>query len=43
MKDTSPLIAFYTRQGKLIKVDGAQPIELVTQLLVDALESRNII
>lgn len=43
MKDTSPLIAFYTRQGKLIKVDGAQPIEQVTQLLVEALESKNII
>jgi adenylate kinase len=43
MKDTSPLIAFYTRQGKLTKVDGAQPIEQVTQLLVDALKSKNII
>jgi adenylate kinase len=43
MKETSPLIAFYTRQGKLIKVDGAQPIEQVTLLLVDALESKNII
>jgi adenylate kinase len=43
MKDTSPLIAFYTRQGKLIKVDGAQPIEQVTQLLVDALKSKSII
>jgi adenylate kinase len=43
MKDTSPLIAYYTHQGKLIKVDGAQPIEQVTQLLVDALESKNII
>lgn len=43
MKDTSPLIAFYTLQGKLIKVDGAQPIEQVTQLLVDALKSKSII
>lgn len=43
MKDTSPLIAYYTRQGKLIKVDGAQPIEQVTKLLVDALERKNII
>ena len=43
MKDTSPLIAFYTRQGKLIKVDGAQPIEQVMQLLVDALKSKSII
>jgi adenylate kinase len=43
MKDTSPLIAFYTRQGKLIKVDGAQPIEQVTHLLVEALERKNII
>lgn len=43
MKDTSPLIAFYTHQGKLTKVDGAQPIEQVTQLLVDALKSKNII
>jgi adenylate kinase len=43
MKETSPLIAFFTKQGKIIKVDGAQPIEQVTQLLVDALESKNII
>lgn len=43
MKDTSPLIAFYTRQGKLIKIDGAQPIEQVTEVLVDALKSKNII
>jgi adenylate kinase len=43
MKDTSPLIAFYTRQGKLIKVDGTLPIEQVTQLLVDALKSKSII
>jgi adenylate kinase len=43
MKDTSPLIAYYTRQGKLVKVDGAQPIEQVTKVLVDALESRHIV
>jgi adenylate kinase len=43
MKDTSPLIAYYSNQGKLIKVDGAQPIEQVTHLLVDALKSKNII
>jgi len=43
MKDTSPLISFYTRQGKLVKVDGAQPIEQVTHLLVEALEGKNII
>jgi adenylate kinase len=43
MKDTSPLIAFYTRQGKLIKIDGAQPIEQVTEVLVDALKSKKII
>ena len=43
MKDTSPLIAYYTRQGKLVKIDGAQPIEQVTQVLVDALKSKNIL
>jgi adenylate kinase len=43
MKETSPLIAYYSRQGKLVKVDGAQPIEQVTKVLVGALESRKII
>jgi adenylate kinase len=43
MKDTAPLIAFYQKQGKLVKIDGAQPIEDVTQILVDALRNKNIV
>jgi adenylate kinase len=43
LKDTLPLIAFYAHQGNLIKVDGAQPIEQVTQLLVDALKNKGIL
>jgi adenylate kinase len=38
MKQTAPLIEYYREAGKLIEVDGAQPIENVTAALVKALE-----
>lgn len=38
LEQTSPLISHYRRQGKLIEIDGTQPIEQVTQALMDALE-----
>ena len=38
MKQTAPLIEYYREAGKLVEVDGAQPIENVTAALVKALE-----
>jgi adenylate kinase len=38
MDQTSPLINYYREHGKLIEIDGMQPIEQVTQSMVDALK-----
>ena len=38
MQQTAPLIEYYREAGKLVKIDGAQPIEKVTAALVKALE-----
>lgn len=38
MQQTAPLIAYYREAGKLVEIDGAQPIENVTAALVKALE-----
>jgi adenylate kinase len=38
IEQTSPLIAHYREHGKLVEVDGMQPIEQVTQTLMDALK-----
>jgi adenylate kinase len=38
MDQTSPLISYYREHGKLIEIDGMQPIEQVTQSMVDALK-----
>jgi adenylate kinase len=38
MNQTSPLINYYREHGKLIEIDGMQPIEQVTQSMVDALK-----
>jgi adenylate kinase len=35
---TSPLINYYRNNGKLIEIDGTQPIEQVTQDLLTALQ-----
>jgi adenylate kinase len=37
-KQTAPLIEYYREAGKLIEIDGAQPIEEVTAALLKALE-----
>jgi len=37
-KQTAPLIEYYREAGKLVEIDGAQPIEDVTAALVKALE-----
>ena len=38
MEQTAPLIVYYREAGKLIDIDGAQPIEQVTAALVEALK-----
>ena len=38
LDQTSPLISHYRHQGKIIEIDGMQPIEQVTQALMDALK-----
>ncbi len=40
MEQTAPLIAYYRQAGKLIEVNGDQPIEQVTATLLNALEKR---
>lgn len=37
MEQTSPLISYYRDHGKLVEIDGMQPIEQVTQALMVAL------
>lgn len=36
-EQTAPLIAYYRKAGKLIEIDGAQPIEQVTAALMKAI------
>jgi adenylate kinase len=38
MEQTAPLIEYYRQRGKLIEIDGTQPIEQVTQDLLQALK-----
>jgi len=38
MDQTLPLISYYRDRGKLVEIDGMQPIEEVTQALMDALK-----
>jgi adenylate kinase len=38
LEQTAPLIAYYRDHGKLIEIDGMQPIETVTNDLLHALE-----
>ncbi len=37
-EQTAPLVSYYREQGKLVEINGAQPIEQVTQDLLRALE-----
>ena len=37
--ETSPVLAYYTAAGRLIEIDGTQPIEHVHQTLVAALQA----
>jgi adenylate kinase len=43
LEQTAPLVAYYREQGKLVQVNGAQPIERVANVLVDALKSKHIL
>ena len=39
-EQTEPLVAFYEERGKLRKIDGAQPIEVITAKVLEALEAK---
>jgi adenylate kinase len=38
LEQTSPLIDYYREHGKLVEIDGMQPIDVVTQAMVKALQ-----
>ncbi len=38
LEQTSPLIDYYREHGKLVEIDGMQPIDIVTQAMVKALQ-----
>jgi adenylate kinase len=38
LEQTAPLIDYYRQLGKLIEIDGAQPVEKVTELLLSAIK-----
>ena len=38
LEQTAPLISYYQEAGKLIEIDGTQPIEQVTSALMNALQ-----
>jgi len=39
-KNTAPLLEYYTRQGKVVKVDGMAPIAEVTKAIAKVLDSK---
>ena len=39
-EQTSPLVEYYTRRGLLVKIDGDQPIDAVTEALCAAIATR---
>ena len=43
LEQTAPLVAYYREQGRLVQINGSQPIEIVADLLVDALKSKKIL
>ena len=38
LEQTAPLIDYYRQRGRLIEIDGTQPVEKVTKLLLSALK-----
>jgi adenylate kinase len=43
LSQTAPLIAYYSKRGKLVEINGAQPIDEVTQILIGALITSKIL
>jgi adenylate kinase len=43
LSQTAPLIAYYSDRGKLTEINGAQPIDEVTKILIGALKSSKIL
>lgn len=39
-KETEPLVSYYKKQGLLLKIDGAQPIEEVSRQILSALQEQ---
>lgn len=40
LEQTMPLVEYYRKRGRLIEIDGAQPVEQVTKQLLAALDGR---
>ena len=38
LEQTMPLVEYYRKLGKLLEIDGAQPVEQVTKVLLSALK-----
>ncbi len=38
LEQTKPLVEYYRQHGKLVEIDGTQPVEKVTELLLSALK-----
>jgi len=38
LEQTAPLVDYYRQRGKLVEIDGTQPVEKVTELLLSALK-----
>ena len=39
-KNTAPLIDFYSKQGKVVTIDGMQPVASVTKQIADVLDAK---
>jgi len=39
-KNTAPLIDYYSRQGKVVTIDGMAPVETVTRAIAEAIDAK---
>jgi adenylate kinase len=39
-KNTAPLIDYYSRQGKVVTIDGMAPVEAVTRAIAEAIDAK---
>ena len=39
-KNTAPLIDYYSKQGKVVTIDGMAPVEAVTRAIADAIDAK---